>query len=105
MQTIFARYDELSTDLADLGASPLQRVEHLGQYLDSDVGARALQSYKPAVPVTPEGLIWGLAGLVAGYLGLYPLLGFLTLPFRWRRGQSPHRKAFRRASSPDHTGT
>ncbi|MEO8758437.1 MAG: DUF2937 family protein [Devosia sp.] len=98
MQAIFARYDELQTDLADLqGASPLQRLEHLGQYLDSGVGARALQNYKPAVPVTPEGLAWGLAGLVLGYFGLYPLLGFLTLPFRWRRGQSPHRKAFRRA--------
>ena len=98
MQTVFARYDELSADLADLqGASPLQRVEHLGQYLDSDVGARALANYKPAVPVTLEGLAWGLAGLVLGYFALYPLLGFLTLPLRWRRGQSPHRKAFRRA--------
>jgi hypothetical protein len=98
MQATFARYNQLSTDLADLqGAGPLQRLEHLGQYLDSEVGARALQNYKPAVPVTPEGLMWALGGVVLGYLLLYPLLGFLTLPFRWRRGQVPHRKALRRA--------
>jgi len=98
MQAIFARYETLKTDLSDLqGAGPLQRLEHLGQYLDSEVGARALQNYKPAVPATPEGLMWALGGVVLGYLVLYPLLGFLTLPFRWRRGQAPHRKAFRRA--------
>jgi hypothetical protein len=98
MQAIFARYETLKTDLSDMqGAGPLQRLEHLGQYLDSEVGARALQNYKPAVPVTPEGLMWALGGVVLGYLVLYPLLGFLTLPFRWRRGQAPHRKAFRRA--------
>ena len=98
MQAVFARYGALKTDLSDLqGAGPLQRLEHLGQYLDSEVGARALQNYKPAVPVTPEGLLWALAGFLAGYVVLYPLLGFLTLPFRWRRGQVPHHKAFPRA--------
>ena len=97
MQAIFARYGQLSTDLADLqGASPLQRLEHLGQYLDSEVGKRALQNYRPAVPVTPEGVMWALGGLVLGYLLLTALLGFLTLPLRWRRGQVPHRKALRR---------
>jgi hypothetical protein len=94
MSATLARYGKLSVMLADLqNAGPLERAMHLGDYLDTDVGARAMQTYKPAVPVTVEGLAWGLAGWVIGYLVTYPLLGFLTLPFRWRRGQTPHRRA------------
>jgi len=94
MDATLARYNKLSTMLADLqSAGPLERVVHLNDYLDSDVGARALQTYKPAVPVTTEGIAWGLAGWVLGYLLAYPILGFLTLPFRWRRGKTPHRRA------------
>lgn len=93
MEQTFARYDELSARLADLeGAGPFQRAMHLGDYLDSDVGARALQTFEPAVPVTPEGLAWGGAGLVLGYLLTSVLVGFITLPFRWRRGRAPHRR-------------
>jgi Protein of unknown function (DUF2937) len=94
MDATLARYTKLSAMLTDLQhAGPLERVTHLGDYLDSDVGARALQTYKPAVPVTFEGLAWGLAGWVIGYLLTYPLLGFFTLPFRWRRGHTPHHRA------------
>lgn len=94
MDRTLARYQELTGMLSDLQqAGPLQRVAHLGDYLDSDVGARALQNFKPAVPVTPEGIGWGLAGWIIGYLVLYPILGLFTLPLRWRRGKTPHRRA------------
>jgi hypothetical protein len=94
MDRTLARYSMLNGMLTDLqNAGPLERVWHLGDYLDSDVGARALQTYKPAVPVTLEGFAWGLAGWAIGYLLVYPLLGFFTLPFRWRRGRTPHPKA------------
>ncbi|MEP7241449.1 MAG: DUF2937 family protein [Devosia sp.] len=93
MDRTLARYDRLSQSLADLGnAGPLERVAHLRDYFDGDVAARAWEAFKPAVPVTPEGIAWGLSGVVVGYLGVYPLLGLLTLPLRWRRGKSPHKK-------------
>jgi DUF2937 family protein len=94
MDRALARYQKLSGMLADLQhAGPLERVTHLGDYLDSDVGARAMQNFKPAVPVTPEGIGWGLFGWLIGYLLLYPVLGLFSLPFRWRRGKTPHRRA------------
>ena len=93
MDETLKRYDQLSGMLADVqNAGPLGRVAHLPDYLDTDVGSRALQAFKPAVPVTAEGLGWGVAGWIIGYLILYPLLGFFTLPFRWRRGRSPHQR-------------
>jgi hypothetical protein len=93
MERTLARYAELSAMLADLqNATPVQRVAHLGDYLDTDIGQRALENFQPAVPVTVEGVAWGLGGWVIGYLVAWPLLGLLTLPFRWRRGQVPARK-------------
>ncbi len=93
MARTLARYRLLSADLADLdNASPLQRLLHLNDYLDSEIGSQALAVYKPAVPVTAEGFGWSLAGFGVGYVLMSALLGVLTLPLRWRRGHLPHRK-------------
>ena len=93
MRMIFARYERLSADLAQLqGAGAVERVQLLPRYLDSDVGARALENFEPGVPATGEAMVWALSGTAVGYLLLYPLFGFITLPFRWRNGQPPARK-------------
>jgi hypothetical protein len=93
MRVTIGRYERLRTDLDALqNASPIQRAQHLPRYLDSDVGARALENFQPGVPATGEALVWGLTGTLLGYLALYPFFGFLTLPFRWRNGQPPARK-------------
>ena len=39
------------------------RATHLNDYLDAQISAQALAAFKPAVPVTLEGAMWGLAGL------------------------------------------
>ena len=93
MQRTLERYTRLNADLGHLqGAGPLQRIAHLNDYLDSDIGARALAAYKPAVPVTAEGFMWGIGGFLLGYLIVSAFIGFITLPFRWRRGHLPHRR-------------
>ena len=93
MERTLARYQKLSADLADLqGAGPLQRIQHLGDYLDSEIGARAFAAYKPAMPVTPEGFAWAIGGFLFGSLVVSALIGFVTLPFRWRNGHLPHRR-------------
>lgn len=93
MRETLMRYERLSADLARLQrAGPIQRAQLLPSYLDSDVGARALENFEPGMPATGEALAWGLLGTTAGYMLLYPLFGFITLPFRWRAGQLPARK-------------
>jgi hypothetical protein len=98
MRQTLARYDRLSADLAQLQqAGPVQRLQHLPRYLDSDVGARALENFQPGMPATGEALAWGLMGMSLGYVLLYPFFGFITLPFRWRNGRVPaHKVAFGR---------
>jgi hypothetical protein len=88
-----ARYEMLSQNLVELrNASGWDRFAHLPDYLDQDIGARALADYKPAIPVTPEGLSYAAAGFAIGYVALSALVGVLMLPFSRRR---PRRARYR----------
>lgn len=68
MRMVFARFDKLSSHLAELqNAGPLDKVTGFARYYDQEVGTRALETYQPAVPVTPESFGWAGAGLLGGY--------------------------------------
>jgi hypothetical protein len=83
MAATFARYAELSTTLVELKhADSWQRLRSLPNYLDSDIGARTLDDFKPAVPVTMEGLSYAGAGLLIGYIIVSALYSLVMLPFR-----------------------
>ena len=85
MQRTFERYEELSATLERIrGADAVQRLTLLPQYMDTEIGARALENFQPAVPVTVEGLAYGGGGFLLGYLVTSGLVRFLMLPFRRR---------------------
>ena len=70
------------------GASAMERVALLPDYADSEIGARALEDFQPAVPVTVEGLAYTTGGFVLGYGLSLGLLSLLLLPFRRRRSMA-----------------
>lgn len=78
MTETMQRHARLQADLAALdGAGPFMRarlVTHLG---DRDIAARALETYKPAVPATFEGAVFAGTGFVAGWGILSVLTGLL----------------------------
>ena len=81
----FVRYEQLSTTLARIqNANALERFQMLPAYLDTDIGARTLENYQPAVPVTVEGVLYAGGGLLVGYLFLSGIWRFLAMPFRKR---------------------
>ena len=83
MTQTYARYALLSDTLAEIrGADPWQRVRLLPRYLDTDIGARTLDNFQPAVPVTTEGFLYAGAGLLLGYALVSILYAFLMVPFR-----------------------
>jgi hypothetical protein len=85
MQHTFERYEELSAMLERIrGADAAARLTMLPQFMDTEIGARALENFQPAVPVTPEGLAYGGSGFLIGYLVTSGLIRFLMLPFRRR---------------------
>ncbi len=89
MAQTLARYDQLSAMLARIqGADAWERFTLLPDFLDTDIGARALQNFQPAVPVTMEGFAYAGGGFLGGYLSLSALASVLLLPFRPRRPRS-----------------
>lgn len=88
MTATFQRYDMLSHTLGEIeGADPVTRFRNLPAYLDTDIGRRTLEAYKPAVPVTMEGILYAGGGFILGYLVLSGLVRFFAMPFRRRPGR------------------
>lgn len=86
MAATFARYQHLSAALARIrGANAIERFTLLPEFLDTEIGARALEDFQPAVPVTMEGFAYAGGGFLVGYLAVSGLIRFLMLPFRRRR--------------------
>ena len=85
MANTFTRYEQLSATLERIqGADAVERFQLLPAFLDTDIGIRTIENYKPAVPVTMEGILYAGGGFVLGYLVLSGLWRFLALPFRRR---------------------
>ena len=86
MEATFARYEDLKATLARIqNADPVSRFQALPAYLDSDIGRRTLENFRPAVPVTIEGILYAGGGFILGYMLLSALWRLCTLPFRYRR--------------------
>jgi hypothetical protein len=86
MAATIARYEHLSAMLSRIqGANTIERFTLLPDFLDTDIGARALENFQPAVPVTAEGFAYAGGGFLLGYVMLSAILGALVLPFRRRR--------------------
>lgn len=82
----FVRLEQLSQTLARIqNANAVERFQALPAYLDSDIGRRTLENYKPAIPVTMEGILYAGAGLILGYLVFSGLWRFCTMPIKQLR--------------------
>lgn len=85
MTATFQRYEYLRSTLAEIeGAGPVERLQALPAYLDTDIGRRTLENYRPAIPMTMEGILYAGAGFILGYLVVSGLWRFCALPFRRR---------------------
>jgi Protein of unknown function (DUF2937) len=85
MDATIARYERLSASLAALQqADPVERVLGFAEYYDSEIGARALDTFEPAVPATAEGAAYAGVGFLGGYGLLSGLIALGARPFRRR---------------------
>ena len=74
MTRTITRYEALSSDLTLLrAAGPVERALLLPARLDTEIGRRALEDFRPALPLTASGAGFAGVGFVGGY-GLLVLL-------------------------------
>ncbi|WP_196260050.1 DUF2937 family protein [Pelagibacterium limicola] len=86
MRVIFERHEQLVAQRDALrNAGPIEQVSAMARYFDTDVGAAALEDYRPAVPVTMEGLTFAAVGFGLGYGLLWGSWSLAAVPFRRRR--------------------
>lgn len=79
----FARFTRLERNLADLrAASPLQRMTMPQKLGDAETLAATWADFRPAVPMTADGLISAAIGFLGGWLAASGLLSLLAWPFR-----------------------
>lgn len=82
----FARFERLSGDLTLLrAASPLERLAMPHRLSDRDTFAATWADYRPAVPVTVDGLVSAGVGAGLGWGVVGGVLALLAWPFRRRR--------------------
>lgn len=78
-----ARFDRLDAAYASLKqTAPLMRLTKLWHFRDTDLVEDTWHEFRPAVPVTADGLICAGIGFVGGWLLVSLLLGLITMPFR-----------------------
>lgn len=82
MRSTIKRYEFLTGHFAEITkAQPFERLLVFVKARDMELTQATLESFEPAVPATPEGLIFGGAGVIGGWA----LLSLLLSPFGRRR--------------------
>ena len=78
MRTRIYRYERLNADYQALAsAQPLERLVQAWRIRDPELVSRTWDDFKPAVPVTSEGLIFAGIGFAAGWGVVSLVLGLL----------------------------
>ncbi len=86
MAASLRRHDRLEADYRALaGLEPLGRLARLWHFRDIELARRTWEEFRPALPVTGDGLVFAGIGFGAGWALVSLLLVALARPFRrWR---------------------
>lgn len=80
------RYERLNNDREALAAAgPLERLAQPWRFSDTDLFQRTWDDFRPAVPVTADGLVCAGIGFALGWGLVMGALSLLLAPFRRRR--------------------
>jgi hypothetical protein len=87
---IIQRFDRLEAQKAAMDAPDVtSRVVAMVRAYDGEIGKGAMRDYRPAVPLSAEGLFFGLMGFLGGALAG----GIVALPMGRRKGRITPRTA------------
>lgn len=82
MVTTIDRHSRLSADLERMqGLGPFSRARYAARFTDAELAGRVWDNYKPAMPVTFEGVVFAGVGFLGGLALFSMLIWLLRLPF------------------------
>ena len=85
MKATMERQSRLAAALSDLrDAGPFTRAYRVGAFTDAELARGTMSDFKPAVPLTFEGLVFAVIGFLAG-LGVFSLLTRIAAQLLGRR--------------------
>lgn len=85
MGAVIARHERLRADLEALrGAGPFTRAYRAAHLTEPEIARAALVDFKPALPLTFEGIAFALFGFLVGLGIIRALVAVLRWPFRRR---------------------
>ncbi len=88
MEGVIARFDRMSADLTALrSAGPFTRAYRARDLSDAEIASAAWAEFKPALPLTFEGAVFGGTGFLGGLGIMAAVLALLKMPFRRRRAR------------------
>lgn len=86
MTRTFTRHAVLQSDLAILQTKgPFMRAYHAARFTDAEVARAAWNDFKPALPVTLDGLTFAGIGGVVGLMTTQGFISVMLWPIRRRR--------------------
>jgi Protein of unknown function (DUF2937) len=91
------RFEQLQAQKAAMDAPDvLTRVGAMVKGYDPEIARRAMGDFRPAAPLTLEGLFFGLLGFLAGVV----ITGIAVLPMGRRRARAPQAAGAMRRTAP-----
>jgi hypothetical protein len=90
MEATITRYERLKADLATLrSAGPFTRAYHAARLTDPEIASAAWDDYRPAMPLTFEGAVFGGTGFLAGLGAIGVIVALLRGLIRRRPSKIP----------------
>jgi len=86
MSTTLKRHDRLTADLQELrDVGPFTRAYNASRFTDGEIAKAAWADFKPAMPLTFEGIVFAAVGFIASLGVISAFAGLLRLLFRRKR--------------------
>lgn len=87
MVTTIERQQKFSKALQELrSAGPFTRAYHASAFTDTELARGTLSDFKPALPLTFEGAVFGGVGFLGG-IGIFSAIGALFGRLFWRKSK------------------
>jgi hypothetical protein len=91
LQNLIDKHEKLAKSLYEIQhASSLERGVKFLFYIDPEIARATLNNFVPGVTLSLEGLIYGLVGLIFGWMVYSAIKRLISIPYHWVVKEDPN---------------